>query len=117
MSTALTCTWTSPQAGTAQVVIEGELEYTTAAQLPRLVGDRLADAPGVEDVRLDCDGLEFCDSSGLSALLRVHALVTDAGRRLHLDNRRPALDRLLALTGTFTYLTGEAPASRARADS
>ena len=117
MSSALTCTWTSPRADTAHVVIVGELEYATAAMLPRLVADRLADAPEVEEVRLDCDGIEFCDSSGLSALLRVHTVVTGAGRRLHLDNRRPALDRLLALTGTFTHLTGEATASRARADS
>ncbi|MDT7803309.1 MAG: hypothetical protein QOI78_6742 [Actinomycetota bacterium] len=117
MSTALTCTWTSPRAGTTHVVIVGELEYATAATLPRLVGDRLAATPDVREVRLDCDGIEFCDSSGLSALLRVHTVVTGAGRRLHLDNRRPALDRLLALTGTFTHLTGEAPASRAHADS
>jgi anti-anti-sigma factor len=114
---ALTCTWTSPRPDTAHVVIVGELEFATAALLPRLVDDRLAAAPGVRDVRLDCDGIGFCDSSGLSALLRVHTVVTGAGRRLHLDNRRPALDRLLALTGTFTHLTGETPVSHARADS
>ncbi|WP_328648179.1 STAS domain-containing protein [Amycolatopsis sp. NBC_00348] len=117
MSSALTCTWTSPRPDTARVVVTGDLEYTTAALLPKLIGDRLAAAPGVRDVRLDCEGIGFCDSSGLSALLRVHTVVTDAGCRLHLDNRRPALDRLLALTGTFAHLTGEAPIARARADS
>jgi hypothetical protein len=40
-----------------------------------------------------------------------------AGARLHLDNRRRALDRLLTLTGTASYLTGETMASRARVDS
>ncbi|WP_328454564.1 MULTISPECIES: STAS domain-containing protein [unclassified Amycolatopsis] len=117
MSTSLTCTWTSPEPGTAHVVIVGELEFATATLLSRLIADRLAGAPDVRDVRLDCGGIAFCDSSGLSALLRAHTAVTGAGRRFHLDNRRPALDRLLALTGTFAHLTGEAPISRARADS
>jgi hypothetical protein len=50
-------------------------------------------------------------------LLRVHRAVTGAGAQLHLDNRRRALDRLLTLTGTAAYLTGETVTSRARVDS
>lgn len=117
MSNALTCTWTSPQPATATVVIVGDLEFTTAAALPQLISDRLRDAPEVRDVRLDCGGIEFCDSAGLSALLRAYNAVTSTGRRLHLDNRRPSLDRLLTLTGVLKYLTGEAVRSHARADS
>jgi anti-anti-sigma factor len=113
MSKALTCTWTSPAPGTARLAIAGELEYATAAALPQLVADRLRDAPDVHEVRLDCAEITFCDSSGLSALLRVHHAVTGTGRRLHLDNRRPSLDRLLTLTGTLAHLTGEAAGSRA----
>ncbi|WP_372665419.1 STAS domain-containing protein [Amycolatopsis kentuckyensis] len=111
----LTCTWV-PDGETARVTITGALEFATAATLLHLVTDRLAD-DGIRDVRLDCAGLAFCDSSGLSTLLLVHRAVTGAGARLHLDNRPRSLDRLLAVTGTAAYLTGEAPPSRARLDS
>ncbi|SEF37923.1 anti-anti-sigma factor [Amycolatopsis pretoriensis] len=112
----LTCTW-APDGETARVTITGALEFATAATLLQLVTDRLADHPGVRDVRLDCAGIAFCDSSGLSTLLLVHRAVTGADARLHLDNRPAPLDRLLALTGTTAYLTGETPPSRARLDS
>ncbi|MFI5589755.1 STAS domain-containing protein [Amycolatopsis sp. NPDC051758] len=117
MSGALTCTWTCPDRATAHVSVVGELEFATAGMLLNLVTGWLADHPGVRDVRIDCGEIAFCDSSGLSALLRVHRVVTGAGARLHLDNRRRALDRLLTLTGTAAYLTGEAVVSRARVDS
>jgi anti-anti-sigma factor len=117
MSIALTCTWTSPAPETAHVAIAGELEYETATSLLQLVEARLREALGVREVRIDCAAIAFCDSSGLSALLRVHQLVTSTGRRLHLDNRRPSLDRLLVLTGTFAHLTGESADSRTRLDS
>ncbi|MCR6481973.1 STAS domain-containing protein [Amycolatopsis sp. OK19-0408] len=113
----LTCYWSTPDGATARVSIVGELQFPTADRLLRLVSDKLAGQAGVREVRLDCGELAFCDSSGLSTLLLVHRAVADAGARLHLDNRRPALDKLLALTGTMTYLTGETPASRARLDS
>ncbi|MGW5720242.1 STAS domain-containing protein [Amycolatopsis sp. NPDC003865] len=114
---SLTCAWTAPDGETARVTIDGTLEFATAGTLLQLVTDRLADHPGVRDVRLDCAEVAFCDSSGLSTLLLVHRAVTGAGARLHLDNRPRALDRLLALTGTTAYLTGEAADSRARRDS
>ncbi|MFJ7213938.1 STAS domain-containing protein [Amycolatopsis sp. NPDC098790] len=113
----LTCTWTAPDGETARVAITGELEFGTAGALLQLVTDRLAGHAGVRDVRLDCAEVAFCDSSGLSTLLLVHRAVTGAGARLHLDNRPPSLDRLLALTGTTAHLTGEAADSRARRDS
>ncbi|MEU0793068.1 STAS domain-containing protein [Amycolatopsis sp. NPDC005961] len=117
MISGLTCTWTAPDEATARVTIVGELEFATAGALLQLVTDRLADHPGVRDVRLDCGEIAFCDSSGLSTLLLIHRAVTGAGSRLHLDNRPPSLERLLSLTGTTEYLTGEVAYSRARRDS
>ncbi|MDX3188024.1 STAS domain-containing protein [Streptomyces sp. MN03-5084-2B] len=114
MTTGLTCTWTS-DSGTAHVTIVGDLEFATTGTLLRLITGRLTGE--VREVRLDCARIGFCDSSGLSELMKVHRVVTDAGGRLHLDHRQPALDRLLARTGTAAYLTGEARDSRARLDS
>ena len=117
MSTGLTCTWTTPEEGTAHVTIAGELEFATTGTLLRLVTERLAGHPGVRGVRLDCGAVGFCDSSGLSELIKVLVIVADAGARLHLDNRQAALERLLTRTGTAAYLTGDAMDSRARRDS
>ncbi|RSD07910.1 STAS domain-containing protein [Amycolatopsis eburnea] len=117
MTSGLTCTWSTPSADTARVEVVGDLEFATAGLLLRLVTDRLADHPGVREVHLDCGEIGFCDSSGLSELLKVHRAVVGTGRRLRLDNRKPALDRLLALTGTARYLTGETTDSRVVRDS
>ncbi len=117
MTSGLTCTWTASAEGTARVTITGDLEFATSGRLLDVVTDRLAGHPGVHEVRLDCAGIGFCDSSGLSELMKVLRVTVDAGVRLHLDNRQPALDRLLARTGTAAYLTGEAADSRARQDS
>ncbi|EOD64977.1 STAS domain-containing protein [Amycolatopsis vancoresmycina] len=117
MTPALTCTWHTTDDTTARVEITGDLEFATAGLLPRLVTDRLAAHATVREVHLDCAAIGFCDSSGLSELLQVYRVVTAAGARLHLDNRSPALDRLLILTGTARYLTGEPADARARRDS
>lgn len=117
MTSGLTCTWTVSEEGTARVTITGDLEFATTGTLLRLVTDRLAGHPGVREVRLDCGGIGFCDSSGLSELMKVHRVTAGAGARLLLDNRQPALERLLTRTGTAPYLTGEAADSRARLDS
>ncbi|WP_370963630.1 STAS domain-containing protein [Amycolatopsis sp. cg9] len=117
MTNGLTCTWSTPEADIATVAVVGDLEFATAGLLLNLVTDRLADHPGVREVRLDCGEIGFCDSSGLSELLKVHRAVAGTGRRLRLDNRTPALDRLLVLTGTAKYLTGETADSRALRDS
>ncbi|MEU7785278.1 STAS domain-containing protein [Amycolatopsis sp. NPDC049159] len=117
MTSGLTCTWTIADEGTARVTVTGDLEFATAGLLVRLVADRLAGDPGVREVRLDCGEIGFCDSSGLSELIKVHRAVVGTGRRLFLDNRKPALDRLFALTGTAKYLTGETADSRALHDS
>lgn len=117
MTTALTCTWSTPDDTTACVTITGDLEFATAGLLTRLVTERLAGHANVREVHLDCGAIGFCDSSGLSELLQVYRVVTAAGARLHLDDRKPALDRLLTLTGTARYLTGEPADARARRDS
>ncbi|QYC42883.1 Anti-sigma F factor antagonist [Nonomuraea coxensis DSM 45129] len=92
--------------GALRVAVGGDLDFTTAGELLTTVVAAL-DGGGLTDVRLDCGGLRICDSSGLSALLTVHRQVTEAGARLHLDDRPAALDRLLDVSGTYEHLTGE----------
>ncbi|MGV0851864.1 STAS domain-containing protein [Mycolicibacterium phlei] len=92
---------------TARIHVAGNLEYGHSAALVDAVAAVLR--PGVQAVRLDLTDLAFCDSVGLSALLKVHRLTASAGARLHLDNRPTHLDRVLELTGLLEYLTAATP--------
>ncbi|MFF0774288.1 STAS domain-containing protein [Nonomuraea wenchangensis] len=109
----LTLVLDTPRPGALRVAVGGDLDYTTAEELLTTVVATL-DGESVTDVHLDCGELRICDSSGLSALLTVHRHVTAAGARLHLDDRPPALDRLLHVSGTYEHLTGEPATSDRR---
>ncbi|MGA6161721.1 STAS domain-containing protein [Amycolatopsis magusensis] len=100
------CTWTTTHdERTAVLRLDGDLDYTSAEEFTALATARLGTA-GV--LRIDCAALGLCDSSGLSALLMLRRRADAAGVPVLLDNRGRALDRLLEVTGTFAYLTGEA---------
>ncbi|MEV4288278.1 STAS domain-containing protein [Nonomuraea bangladeshensis] len=102
----LTLVLDTPRPGALRVAVGGDLDYTTAEELLTTVIAAL-DGGSLTDVHLDCGELRICDSSGLSALLTVHRRAAAAGARLHLDDRPPALDRLLDVSGTYEHLTGE----------
>jgi anti-sigma B factor antagonist len=83
--------------GIAIVALNGELDLAVSAQLDAAVGGVLED--GLRLVLLDLDGLTFCDSTGLGALLRTSRRVRDAGGTCVLAGAQVAVQRLLALTG------------------
>ena len=112
-SLPLTCTWTVRGERTGTLVVTGDLDYVQADQMNQVLADGLAAHPGMEAVHLDCSGIEFCDSYGLSALLVARRAATAAGVRLHLDAIRPRLEHLLRLTGAFDYLISDDPPQRA----
>ncbi|AJE83758.1 MULTISPECIES: STAS domain-containing protein [Streptomyces] len=89
--------------------VTGELDYETADELLAEARGLLAGHPELTTLRLDFASLDSCDSMGLSALLMVHRECTAARVRLHLDERPPAFERLLRVTGTLAHLTGEEP--------
>lgn len=110
----------------------GEPDFDSAVQLDE-VGRRGPGAGGVAGpVVVDLAALTSCDSSGISALLRLYQHLSAQGRSLglaavprigpsalpalhrlaeaagvppHLDRRPPFLVRLLLLTGTYEHLT------------
>ncbi|WP_329129733.1 STAS domain-containing protein [Streptomyces sp. NBC_01476] len=115
--TPLILTTVVVDAATARTVIDGDLDFDTAGELVTAVEDGLAAQPGLRDLHLDCGRLGVCDSVGLSVLLTVHRRTSAAGVRLHLDDRPPALDRLLEVTGTLEFLTADpAAGAEERAD-
>jgi anti-anti-sigma factor len=106
--TPLTCTWSTPDSRTGRIVLVGELDYATVEEFLVTITERLETNPALRHVHIDCRDLEFCDSLGLAALLTVRRRVVAAGAALYLDNRRPALDRMLTITGTLEHLAGDA---------
>ncbi|WP_198943081.1 STAS domain-containing protein [Actinophytocola xanthii] len=104
----MTCTWSTPHSHTGRIALVGELDYSSVEEFLVTITERLEVNPGLRDLHIDCRDLEFCDSLGLAALLTVHRRVVAAGAVLHLDNRRPAFDRMLTITGTLHHLAGGA---------
>ncbi|MEU6974187.1 STAS domain-containing protein [Kitasatospora aureofaciens] len=89
---------------TLTVRVAGELDYDTSGELLDTVTAHLGHhRAGPREVRLDCGGITWIDSSGLSALLMIRRRTDDAGAVLHLDDRPPALERLLDLTDVLPY--------------
>jgi anti-sigma B factor antagonist len=80
----------------ATVTLAGELDLSTAPDLQ----DALADLTGEpRTVVVDLSGLEFCDSTGLAALLGAHKTLSDYGGTLELLAPNPMLVNLVRITG------------------
>nr|UYZ50092.1 hypothetical protein [Streptomyces mirabilis] len=97
------------EAGTVLIRVAGDLDFETCGELLRTVEDCLGglrdDGDGPAALRVAFSALDGIDSMGLSTLLMVRRLTDLAGVRLHLDERPPALERLLDITGTLHHLT------------
>ncbi|MFT7834592.1 STAS domain-containing protein [Saccharothrix sp. BKS2] len=84
------------------VVVSGELDFGTT---PRLlaVAEPLAAAGG--PLVLDLADLTFCDSSALSALVRLHKVTRAAGGALVLASLRPQVRSAITMTSLDRLLT------------
>ncbi|MQA95213.1 MAG: anti-sigma factor antagonist [Streptosporangiales bacterium] len=82
------------------VAIVGELDLGTVDLLEEatrpLVGSRR--------LVLDCAGLEFCDSTGLAALIRIAGRMGDAGGSINLVHVKAQIRRVIHLTGLTRHL-------------
>ncbi len=85
----------STDGGTATVVVDGEIDLTSAETLATAAREHL-DAG--DDVVLDCDGLAFIDSTGLSTLVDLHHAAVDGGKSLRLVNVPDHARRLMEIT-------------------
>ncbi|MFG2095013.1 STAS domain-containing protein [Streptomyces sp. NPDC048612] len=95
----------TPDEHTAHLHPAGDLDRTTGDELFALALRQIAAQPGLRDLHLNCGRVRACDPMGLSVLLALHRRTSAAGIHLHLDDRPPALDRLLTVTGTLDPLT------------
>ncbi|KKZ75238.1 STAS domain-containing protein [Streptomyces showdoensis] len=102
-----------PGADTDVVRVGGELDHDTVAPLR----DAMAERVGAGRIVVDCSALDFCDSSGLNALLKARLRATEAGRRLELAGLRPPVDRLFEITGAQAVFRVYATLGEALAES
>jgi anti-sigma B factor antagonist len=83
--------------GTATVHARGELDIATADQAYAYLRDVMDSQDG--PVTMNVSGLSFCDAAGLGVLAKVATYARRSGRSLKLTAARPALLRIMAITG------------------
>ena len=83
--------------GRAVAVIHGELDAATAEQAYEYVRQVIDRSRG--PVRLDVAGLTFCDARGLRTMVGVAAHARKTGRKLSLVAPRPAIVKIMRITG------------------
>jgi anti-sigma B factor antagonist len=83
--------------GQAVAVISGELDAATADRAQEYVRQVINRSRG--PVRIDLAGVSFCDARGLRALVGVAAHARAMGRRLSLVAPRPAIVKIMRITG------------------
>ena len=79
------------------LALSGELTYVTADQLAQQLLDRITGAH--PSVVLDASDLTFCDSAGLSVLVRAYRQAHGHGGEVRLRGASRGLRRTLELTG------------------
>jgi anti-sigma B factor antagonist len=96
------------------VSMTGELDIATAEQAYTYVSDAIdALGQGPAPFSMDLSGLTFCDASGLGVLARIARHARHAGRQLRLTSARPALVRIIRITGLDRSFPELVPLARA----
>lgn len=83
--------------GNATVKVRGELDIATADQAYAYLRDVVDNQNG--PVTMNLADLTFCDAAGLGVLARVAGHARRTGRSLRLTAARPALLRIMRITG------------------
>jgi anti-sigma B factor antagonist len=90
------------------VTICGEIDLYTAPRLNSELGAVLADGMPTRIV-IDMSGVEFCDSTGMNVLLSCLRRVRERGGELEIASPKPAVRKILQVTGldsVFTLVDG-----------
>lgn len=84
--------------GQAQVTLRGELDIATARQASDYL-HAVLDSDKRGQLTINLAGLAFCDAAGLGVLATVARRARRSGRLVKLANPRPALVRIMRITG------------------
>jgi anti-sigma B factor antagonist len=86
------------------VSVNGEIDLYTVPRLQRELAAALASAKPARLV-VDLSGVDFCDSTGVNVLLAAHRQAREAGGDLELAAPRPAVRKILQVTGLEAVFT------------
>jgi anti-sigma B factor antagonist len=84
--------------------VQGEIDLYTVPRLRHELTRVMADGGPVHLV-VDLSGVDFCDSTGVNALLAAHREAQDSGGGLELAAPRPAVRKILQVTGLESVFT------------
>ena len=84
------------------IVLAGEADLTTAAELNQLLAAQL---DGATTMTIDLSGLKFADSATVRELIRAHRALAQRGGTLVLGSPQPAVAKVLSLLGVDHILT------------
>ena len=84
--------------------VQGEIDLYTVPKLQSELANVLA---ADDPIRLivDLSGVDFCDSTGVNVLLAAHRQAREKGGDLELAAPRPAVRKILQVTGLETVFT------------
>ena len=91
------------------VTIAGEIDLYTAPKLQTDLVAIIDDAAPAARIVIDMSGVEFCDSTGMNVLLSCLRHVRERGGELELAAPRPAIVKILAVTGLDSVFTITTP--------
>jgi anti-anti-sigma factor len=83
--------------GQLVVTLSGEIDIATVAQARAYLLDVIDNE--VSPAMIDVSGVTFCDAAGLGVFAKVAERARDAGRPIRLTGARPALIRIMRITG------------------
>ena len=95
------------------MTISGEIDLYTAPRLHSELGAVLADGMPTRVV-IDMSGVEFCDSTGMNVLLSCLRRVRERGGELEIASPKPAVRKILQVTGLDSVFTLVDDANRSR---
>jgi anti-sigma B factor antagonist len=98
------------------VTIVGEIDLYTAPRLHSELASVLADGMPARVV-IDMSGVEFCDSTGMNVLLSCLRRARERGGELEIAAPKPAVRKILQVTGldsVFTLVENADPAGASR---
>lgn len=94
------------------MIAAGEIDLYTAPRLHSEIAAVIANAAPAARVIVDMSGVEFCDSTGMNVLLSCLRQARERGGELELAAPRPAVMKILQVTGLDSVFTiGAAPAT------
>jgi anti-sigma B factor antagonist len=87
------------------VIATGEIDLYTAPRLQSELAAVIAGAAPASRVIVDMSGVDFCDSTGMNVLLSCLRQARQRGGELELAAPRPAVRKILAVTGLDAVFT------------